>query len=184
MHLLVHCKKIIKKCTNYVYVYFTIESKHVGFRSIDCSDRNMRIRRIQAPYRKGMQFCENTFYEKFLGEVSDEAFSAVCQTASISRELLWKINDTWQYAPRLGSAWAICPSFFWEGASFFEDANSGYWRQFCDWSVGDEGGGEGKWGTYMAYVKVSFCFIPQHFHFPPCTRVISISVAARSYSPF
>jgi len=87
VHLLVHHKKN-KKCTNYVYVYFNIESRHVGFRSIDCSDRNVRIRSVQAPYRKGTQFCENTFYEKFLGEVSVEAITTVCQTAGLSHELL------------------------------------------------------------------------------------------------
>jgi len=51
-------------------------------------------------------------YEKFLGEVADEAFSAICQTVGLSRKLLWKINDTWQYAPRLGSMWSIRPSFW------------------------------------------------------------------------
>jgi len=35
-----------------MYFYSNIESRHVGFRSKDCSDRNMRIRRVQAPYRK------------------------------------------------------------------------------------------------------------------------------------
>jgi len=32
--------------------YFNIENRRVGFRSINCSDRNMSIRRVQEPYKK------------------------------------------------------------------------------------------------------------------------------------